>query len=387
MAAAGLRRRVYELLDKGLAGSAFADVVHGSLIALVIVNVAAVVLESLPAVASAYAWQFRVLEVASVAAFTAEYLARLWAAPEHPPYRGLSPWRARLRAALSPGMVIDMLAIVPFYLGLIFDLDLRFLLLLRLVRFFKLARYSPGFASLVDALWSERRALGASLLIFLGALVIVAATMRIAEQEAQPDKFATIPDALWWAVITLTTVGYGDVFPVTPAGKLIAGVTAVLGIVMLALPVGIIATAFAREIQRRDFVVTWSMVSSVPLFAGLDAASVAEVMRAVTSATFEPGALICRAGQPAHAMFVIAEGEVEVQAGEMHHILGAGRCFGEAAVLHGTPMDVTVRATSRVKVLALDAEELHHLMTTRPAIALVIAAVAETRIAGDDRGA
>lgn len=387
MAAAGLRRRVYELLDKGLAGSAFADIVHGSLIALVIVNVAAVVLESLPAVASAYGWQFRVLEVASVAAFTAEYLARLWAAPEHPPYRGLSPLRARLRAALSPGMVIDMLAIVPFYLGLIFDLDLRFLLLLRLVRFFKLARYSPGFASLVDALWSERRALGASLLIFLGALVIVAATMRIAEQEAQPDKFATIPDALWWAVITLTTVGYGDVFPVTPAGKLIAGVTAVLGIVMLALPVGIIATAFAREIQRRDFVVTWSMVSSVPLFAGLDAASVAEVMRAVTSATYEPGALICRAGQPAHAMFVIAEGEVEVQAGEMHHTLGAGRCFGEAAVLHGTPMDVTVRATSRVKVLALDADELHHLMTTRPAIGLVIAAVAETRIAGDDRGA
>lgn len=378
MAAARVRRQAYELLDKGLAGSWLADLVHGALIALVVVNVAAVVLESMPGLANAYARQFRVLEIASVAAFTLEYAARLWVAPEHAPYRSLSPMRARLRAALSPALVIDLLAILPFYLGLLLDMDLRFLLLVRLVRFFKLARYSPGFASLVDALWSERRALGASLLIFLGALVIVASAMRLAEHEAQPDKFATIPDALWWAVITLTTVGYGDVYPVTGAGKLIAGVTAVLGIVMLALPVGIIATAFAREIQRRDFVVTWSMVSGVPLFSGLDAASVAEVMRSLTSATYEPGAVICRAGQPARAVFVIAEGEAEADAGGERRMLRAGQCFGEAAVLQGLPMDVTVRAASRVKVLALDADELHHLSATRPAMGLVIATLAES---------
>ena len=378
MAASVLRRRIYELLDKGLAGSWLADLVHGALIALVMVNVAAVVLESMPALASAYAGEFRALEIASVAAFTLEYAARLWVAPEHPPYHGLSPLRARLRAAMSPALVIDLLAIVPFYVGLLLDIDLRFLLLLRLVRFFKLARYSPGFASLVDALWSERRALGASLLIFLGALVIAASAMRLAEQEAQPDKFATIPDALWWAVITLTTVGYGDVYPVTGAGKIIAAFTAVTGIVMLALPVGIVATAFAREIQRRDFVVTWSMVTGVPLFSGLDAASVAEVMRSLTSATYEPGALICRAGQPARAVFVIAEGEAEADGAGGCRALGAGQCFGEAAVLQGRPMEVTVRAVTRVKVLALDADELHHLRATRPAIGLVIATLAES---------
>ncbi|MGQ3360878.1 MAG: cyclic nucleotide-gated ion channel [Phreatobacter sp.] len=378
MAASVLRRRIYELLDKGLAGSWLADLVHGALIALVMVNVAAVVLESMPALASAYAGEFRALEIASVAAFSLEYVARLWVAPEHPPYHGLSPLRARLRAALSPALIIDLLAIVPFYVGLLLDVDLRFLLLLRLVRFFKLARYSPGFASLVDALWSERRALGASLLIFLGALVIAASAMRLAEQEAQPDKFATIPDALWWAVITLTTVGYGDVYPVTGAGKIIAAFTAVTGIVMLALPVGIVATAFAREIQRRDFVVTWSMVTGVPLFSGLDAASVAEVMRSLTSATYEPGALICRGGQPARAVFVIAEGEVEAEGAGGRRELGAGQCFGEAAVLQGRPMEVTVRALTRVKVLALDADELHHLRATRPAIGLVIATLAES---------
>lgn len=387
MAAAGLRRRVYELLDKGLAGSAVADGVHVTLIALILVNVLAVILESVPSIAAGYGTVFVIVEIVSTVIFTIEYGVRLWTAPEHPLLQSLRPLRARLRHAASPAMVIDLLVILPFYVSLIGGIDLRFLLLLRLARFFKLARYSPGFASLTEALWSERRALGASLIIFLGVLIIAAAAMRLAEQEAQPDKFATIPDALWWAVITLTTVGYGDVFPVTPAGKLIAGVTAVTGIAMLALPVGIIATAFAREIQRRDFVVTWSMVSGVPLFAGLDAASVAEVMRAVTSATYEPGALICRAGQPAHAMFVIAEGEVEADAGGERRTLGAGRCFGEAAVLHGRPMDVTVRATSRVKVLALDAEELHHLMTTRPAIGLVIATVAEAWAAEEDRGA
>lgn len=382
MPTATMRHRAYEALDKGLAGSPAADAVHVTLIVLILVNVVAVILESVPTIAGTYGSLFVVVEIVSTAIFTIEYGVRLWTAPEHPLLQSLKPLRARLRHAMSPAMVVDLLVILPFYVSLIGGIDLRFLLLLRLARFFKLARYSPGFASLTEALWSERRALGASLIIFIGVLVIAAAAMRLAEHDAQPDKFATIPDALWWAVITLTTVGYGDVFPVTPAGKLIAGVTAITGVAMLALPVGIIATAFAREIQRRDFVVTWSMVSSVPLFAGLDAASIADVMRSLKSVTYEPGAVICRAGQQARAMFVVAEGEVVVETDDGPIGLAAGQCFGETAVLNRTPLHATVRAMQRAKVLILDAEDLHHLMSLRPAIGVVIAAQVQNLATG-----
>ena len=373
MPTATTRHRVHEVLDKGLAGSALADGLHATLIVIILVNVLAVILESVPWIADRYGAIFTVVEIVSTLIFTAEYAVRLWTAPEHPPLAAMTPLRARLRYASSPAMVVDLLVILPFYVSLIGGIDLRFLLLLRLARFFKLARYSPGFASLTEALWSERRALGASLIIFVGVLIIAAAAMRLAEHDAQPDKFATIPDALWWAVITLTTVGYGDVYPITPAGKLIAGVTAVTGIAMLALPVGIIATAFAREIQRRDFVVTWSMVSSVPLFSGLDAASIADVMRSLKSVTYEPGSVICRAGQPARAMFVVAEGEVVVDTDDGPIRLGPGQCFGETAVLNRVPLHATVRAVQRAKVLTLDADDLHHLMSIRPAIGVVIA--------------
>ncbi len=387
MPAATMRHRAYEVLDKGLAGSALADGVHVTLIVLILTNVLAVILESVPSIAEGYGTLFMVVEVVSTLIFTLEYGVRLWTAPEHPLLQSMTPLRARLRHAASPAMVVDLLVILPFYVSLIGGIDLRFLLLLRLARFFKLARYSPGFASLTEALWSERRALGASLIIFLGVLIIAAAAMRLAEHDAQPDKFATIPDALWWAVITLTTVGYGDVYPITPAGKLIAGVTAVTGIAMLALPVGIIATAFAREIQRRDFVVTWSMVSSVPLFSGLDAASIADVMRSLKSVTYEAGSVVCRAGQPARSMFVVAEGEVVVETDDGPIRLGPGQCFGETAVLNRVPLHATVRAVQRAKVLTLDAEDLHHLMSLRPALGVVIAGQVRDSVANGPEAA
>lgn len=165
MPAANMRHRAYEVLDKGLAGSALADGVHVTLIVLILTNVLAVILESVPSIAEGYGTLFMVVEVVSTLIFTLEYGVRVWTAPEHPLLQSMKPLRARLRHAASPAMVVDLLVILPFYVSLIGGIDLRFLLLLRLARFFKLARYSPGFASLTEALWSERRALGASLII------------------------------------------------------------------------------------------------------------------------------------------------------------------------------------------------------------------------------
>ena len=265
------RRRFYEILERSVVNDPVVHAVHISLILLIVVNVTSVVLESVPAIRHDYRTLFIAVEVVSGVVFTIEYALRLWCAPEYAPWRDLKPFQARLRWIIQPQSLVDFVAIVPFYAAYWDAGGLRAFLLLRLFRFFKLARYSPGLTSLTDAIYAERRALTACVVILLGAVLIAASAMNLAERDVQPEVFGTIPESMYWAIMTLTTVGYGDAVPITGLGRAIAGVTAIVGLVMLALPVGIIASAFAREIHRRDFVITWSMVARVPLFADLDA--------------------------------------------------------------------------------------------------------------------
>src|SRR5262249_57440893 len=146
-----------------------------------------------------------------------------------------------------------------------------------------------------------------------------------------------IPDAMWWAIVTLGTIGYGDVVPITPLGKVVAAVTVFLGLVMVALPVGIIANAFAEEIHRRDFVVTWGMVARVPLFSELNANEIADIMRLLRAQQVEPGTTIARRGEPGHSMYFIAAGEVEMELPHERVRLGVGHFFGEVAALPPAP--------------------------------------------------
>lgn len=373
-----IRHRAFELLDPSAPdwGSFSIDLI---LICFVLVNVAAAVLESVPTIAESHARLFALIEVLSVAVFTLEYGLRVWSAPEHALYGRMSPWRARVAMMTRPAMLVDLMAIAPVYVSLLTSFDLRTIIVFRLLRFFKLARYSPGLASLLEAVSSERRALMASGVILMGTVLVTAAAMSYAEHDAQPDKLGTIPDAMYWAFITLATVGYGDVVPVTPLGKAVAAVTAIIGIINLALPVGILASAFADEIRRRDFVVTWNMVAKVPLFADLDAADLAGIMRFLNSRSCEVGQAIVRRGEPAHSMYFITSGtcEVELPAGSVR--LGTGDFFGEMALLHGRTRNATVSATTRVKLLVLEAGDLHYLMDQNPRMADRIREVASRR--------
>ncbi|HEY7385089.1 MAG TPA: cyclic nucleotide-gated ion channel [Beijerinckiaceae bacterium] len=380
-----LRRRVYELLEPGSHDWA-ARAVDWALIGLVLVNVTAVVLESLPQIAARFALLFAVIEVVSVVAFTSEYVLRLWSAPEHAPLSDLPPWRARLRFAMQPQSIVDLLAIAPVYAAFFMSGNWRAFLIVRLFRFFKLARYSPGLASLVEAVYTERRALLASGVILMGTVLIAASLMHLAEHEAQPDKFGTIPDAMYWAVITLATVGYGDVVPITALGRGIASLTAVAGLIMLALPVGIIASAFAREIHRRDFVVTWSMVARVPLFTDLNADELSDIMRFLRSQSCEPDEIVVRRGEAADAMYFIAAGEVEIELPDKRITLGPGHFFGEIAVLRKSERTATVRARKHLKLLVLDAGDLQHLMDRSPRMAQRIREVAEKRVGAESPG-
>lgn len=377
-----LRQRVYLVLDSGVS-DATARHVHVLLVALVVVSVASVVLETEPALRARFGGVFLAIEIVAAIGFTLEYLLRLWSAPESPAYGDMSPWRARFEWARTPYALIDLLTVLPLYVNFAATEDLRILVLLRLLRFLKLARYSPGMRSLITALRAEKRALGASAVIILGVILLMATAMHLAEHHAQPDRFGSIPQAMWWATITVTTVGYGDVVPVTAIGKIIASFAAVTGFLLLGLPVGIMATAFAEEIHRREFVVTWSMLARVPLFAELDAAEIAEVMNHLRAQTFPAGAMVVRRGDEASSMFFVAAGEVEVELPDSRVKIGEGQFFGEVALLRDTKRTATVRAKTRSKLLALDAHDLQVLMSRNPHMRKNIENVIATRGYGD----
>ncbi|MGE5369313.1 MAG: cyclic nucleotide-gated ion channel [Chloroflexota bacterium] len=372
-----LRRRVHVVLDGG-ANDRTTRFVHRALITLVGLSVLSVVLESVPEYRR-FSRVFRDVEYVAVACFTLEYLLRMWSAPEHTPYSDRSPTGARLAFVTSWSAIIDLLTILPLYLSFFLSANLAIMVLFRLLRFFKLARYSAGIRTLVAVMEAEGKALVATSILLFGAVLFSATAIHIAEADAQPETFGSIPAAMWWAIVTITTVGYGDVTPVTLAGRLIASVTMVTGYVMLGLPVGIVATAFAEEIHRRQFVVTWSMVASVPLFRTMDATNIAEIMRYLSAQSIPAGSLIVRRGEVAESMYFIAEGEVDIELPGKNVRLGVGQFFGEMAILHKTRRTANVRAVEATKLLVLDAFDLQALIVRNPEIGDCIREVAEGR--------
>jgi len=378
-----LRRAVYELLEQGPVGARRTRLVTRIIILLIVVNLVDAALESVPHLDAQYGALFAAIEWVSLIVFTVEYLLRLWCVVEYAPDRHRSTAHVRLKFILSPSGIVDLLAALPFWLGLFLPLDLRFLLVFRVVRFLKLARYSPAMRSLIEVLYNERRALFGCVVILIGTTLVTASLMHLAERYAQPERFGTIPDAMWWAIVTLGTIGYGDVVPVTVIGKFIAGATIFCGLVMVALPVGIIATAFSDMIHRRDFVVTWGMIAKVPLFSELEAGDIADIMRLLRAQTVEPGAIITRRGDPAHSMYFIAAGEVEIGLKERVVRLGPGQFFGEVAVLRRARRSATATAISRASLLILDAHDLHALMEREPRVAARMQEVIKQRLGSE----
>ncbi|MGC2072407.1 MAG: cyclic nucleotide-gated ion channel [Pseudolabrys sp.] len=375
-----LRHRFYEILEQGPIGNWIGRLAGSLIVLLIVINLFAVVLESVPEYEARYAVLFGVIEILSLAVFTSEYLMRIWVAVEHAPYVHSRGWHARIKYVTSPIGVVDLLAVLPFWLMLVLPAELKVLLVFRVVRFLKLARYSPGMRSLLEVLYVERRALFGCSVILTGAALMAATVMHVLERHVQPDKFGTIPDAMWWAIVTLGTIGYGDVVPITPLGRVVAGATIFTGLIMVALPVGIVATAFVNEIHRRDFVVTWGMLARVPLFSELNAAEIADIMRLLRARQVEAGEVLARRGEPAHSMYFVAAGEVEIELKHQRVRLGAGHFFGEIAALKRTRRSATITAVVRISLLVLDTHDLHALMEREPRIAERIREVARGRL-------
>jgi voltage-gated potassium channel len=246
-----LRQKTSNLFDQSLPSTPASQAVVGFIAVLIVVNVATIILETVESIRAAYAPVLNGIERGATAVFTLEYVLRIWSSVDRTGGRYRDPVLGRLRYAVRPVSLIDLIAILPAILGLFGSYDLRLLRLVRLLRMLKLTRYSSTLSLLWAVLRDEARALFAVLFLLSLMVVISSSVMYILENDAQPRAFGSIPAAMWWAVETITTVGYGDVVPKTPAGKMFGGVVAILGIGMVALFSGVLTVSFMEQLRQR----------------------------------------------------------------------------------------------------------------------------------------
>lgn len=375
-----VKRSLYEILEDTGKRRVAARSLKQFLVVLIIANVIFAVLETVPEIRSHIGDHLGLIQLGSGFVFLLEYVLRIYVADLHPPLRRYGPFWSRVRYAAHPDALVDLIGALPLLLVLFIPHQgVTIVVILRLLRFLKLARYSPALRSLVSAVVSERRALLGSGMIIFGVVLLAATLMYLIEHDRQPDAFRSILHGIYWAIATVTTVGYGDVVPVTDFGKMIAGVVMLMGYGLIALPVGIIASAFAREIHSRDFVVTWSMVARVPLFEDLKAAEIADVAKLLQAQSARRGALIAEKGDLADRMYFISEGEVEIRLQHDTVYLSEGNFFGELALINQTRRSATVVAYRDCQLLVLEADALQQLMSRDEALAEKIMAEAKER--------
>ena len=220
---------------------------------MVLSNVLAVVLESVPSIETQYGSYLAFFDTFSVAFFSMEYLLRIWTAADRNPQTHTSENRRRWAYVLSFHGLVDLLVILPFFLqAFLPGLDLRFLRVIRIMRILKLSHYSTALEDLLASIYAERDAFISALYLLALSILITSCLMYFAEHALQPDKLGTIPDAMWWSIVTITTVGYGDVTPISPWGKVIGAFTALSGVFTVALLTGIVASAFATRVRTHE---------------------------------------------------------------------------------------------------------------------------------------
>ena len=245
-----LRKRIWEILEKGNSNDKVSFYTDIFLIALIVFNIIAVLLETVESIYSNYALEFVIFERFSTIVFLVEYILRIWVCVEEKIKN--NKLITRLKYASTWPAIIDLLAVLSGLLPMIFEVDLRILRALRMLRLLKFSRYFKVMNLLLGVLKEEKQSFLAAMFLLTIAMLIASTGIYIFEKDAQPDKFSSIPEAMWWAIATLTTIGYGDVTPVTGMGKFFGAIIAIIGIGVVALPSGILASGFTDQLKRRQ---------------------------------------------------------------------------------------------------------------------------------------
>jgi voltage-gated potassium channel len=372
---------IFQYLDGDGARGIGGRLIAGGFIVLILLSVVTALAQTDQKLMALHRSTFATIELIASVVFTIEYALRVWIAPESKHLLQRSPARARRDYVLSVRGIIDLLAIAPFWLGLALPIDSDLLLQLQVLRILKLMRYSSAVETLGSVLRNEIRPLVAAGVIMLTLLVSFSTLMYLAERHAQPDKFGSSLDALWWGVVTLATVGYGDVVPITGLGRVLGGVTVILGLGMFALPAAILASGFAEEIRKRNFVVTWNLVAKVPLFSNLPAIRIAEIAAMLKPRSAERGEVVVRKGERAECMYFLVNGEADVIVPPQPVRLHAGDFFGEIALLIDTRRTADVVAVTFNQLLMLPVSDFRNLLAAYPELKQQLTKVAQQRMA------
>ena len=245
-----IRKRIWEILEKGNSNDKVSFYTDIFLITLILFNIVAVLLETVDSIYSKYAVEFLIFERFSTVVFLIEYILRIWVCVEEKVKN--NKLLTRLKYASTWPAIIDLLAVLSGLLPMIFEVDLRILRALRMLRLLKFSRYFKVMNLLLGVLREEKQSFLAAMFLLTIAMLIASTGIYMFEKDAQPDKFGSIPEAMWWAIATLTTIGYGDVTPVTGMGKFFGAIIAIIGIGVVALPSGILASGFTDQLKRRQ---------------------------------------------------------------------------------------------------------------------------------------
>lgn len=289
-------------------------------------------------------------------------------------------WAPLARYAASPYGIFDFMAVVPFVVGEALGLPKDGETIFGILRILKLARYSPALETLGAVILAELRPLMSALFIMVLLIVSTSTLLYFVERGINPSM-SSVPQAMWWSVVTLATLGYGDVVPITILGKVLGGGVAILGLCMFALPASILASGFTEEMRRQNFVATWHLVAKVPFFTCLQATQIAEIASLLKVYRAVRGEVIVREGDVGETMYFIVNGQVEVAARSGTFVLKPGDFFGEIALLERCKRTATVKAAGRCQLLVLDSREFHRFMAGYPALMEVIRDTARARMA------
>jgi voltage-gated potassium channel len=275
---------------------------------------------------------------------------------------------------------IDLIAVIAVPIALLCGVPTTTAWLLASLWVLKLAQDSPGFVQLQRVFVVEAKALASVFALFLIVLFLSSAAMFLIERQAQPTAFNSLPQALWWAVVTLTTTGYGDKVPITDLGRLLGGVVMICGIATFGLSTGILATGFAAETRRRNFIRTWDLVSKVPFFQSLDPAAITEITHLLRLLEVPERTAIIRRGKIGDCMYFIAAGEVQVDVKPSPVRLGPGAFFGELALLGDSVRSANVTTTMPSTLLILDLADFRTFTANHPDLKRAIDLEAERRM-------